>query len=195
MTIEPAIEITSKKFLCWIHKIFYDRLPDELRWVKNEETGEQLEVIGGDPREADVRVGTHVGPASCCLQTFLDRFHQRYSVRSHGVYPIITAAASHHRLMWIHPFLDGNGRVARLYTDAAFRKIVQGYGIWNVSRGLARNRDRYYSALTHADTPRKGDLNGRGNLSRQGLEKGIICHYPLRYLMTLSKPLRCHAIR
>ena len=175
LTSEPALEITSKKFLCWIHKIFYDRLPDELRWVKNEETGERLEVIGGDPREADVRVGTHVGPASCCLQTFLDRFHQRYSVRSHGIYPIITAAASHHRLMWIHPFLDGNGRVARLYTDAAFRKIVQGYGIWNVSRGLARNRDRYYSALTHADAPRKGDLDGRGNLSRQGLE--MFCRF------------------
>jgi len=72
--------------------------------------------------------------------------------------------------MWIHPFLDGNGRVARLYTDAAFRRAVPGYGIWNVSRGLARNRDSYYNALSQADAPRKGDLDGRGNLSRKGLE-------------------------
>ncbi len=175
LAIEPDMEITSKRFLCWVHKIFYDQLPYELRLVMNEETGERLEVVGGEPREADVRVGAHVGPASCCLQAFFDRFQQRYGVRSHGVYPIITVAASHHRLMWIHPFLDGNGRVARLYTDAAFRKILPGYGIWNVSRGLARNRDRYYRALAEADAPRKGDLDGRGNLSRQGLE--LFCRF------------------
>ena len=186
------VAITSSDFLCWVHKIFYDQLPDELRWVKNEETGEKLEVIGGDIRTADVRVGTHVGPASICLQAFLDRFHQRYSARSHGVSPIIAVAASHHRLMWIHPFLDGNGRVARLYTDAAFRRILPGYGIWNVSRGLARNRDSYYNALSHADAPRKGDLDGRGNLSRKGMEMFCrffleVCADQIEYMASVLK--------
>lgn len=172
---DSGVVITSPEFLCWVHKTFYDQLPDELRWIKNEETGEQMEVIGGEIRTADVRVGNHVGPASISLPAFLDRFHKRYGTRSHGVYPIIVAAASHHRLMWIHPFLDGNGRVARLYTDAAFRRILPGYGMWNISRGLARNRDRYYNALSLADTPRQGDLDGRGNLSRKGLEN--FCHF------------------
>ena len=192
LALDLDVAITSSDFLCWVHKIFYDQLPDELRWVKNEETGEKLEVIGGDIRTADVSVGTHVGPASTCLQAFLDRFHQSYSTRSHGVSPIIAVAASHHRLMWIHPFLDGNGRVARLYTDAAFRRILPGYGIWNVSRGLARNRDSYYNALSHADAPRKGDLDGRGNLSRKGMEMFCrffleVCADQIEYMASVLK--------
>ncbi|MBW4056093.1 MAG: Fic family protein [Proteobacteria bacterium] len=175
LATEPDTEITSQDFLCRVHKLFYDKLPDDLKLVKNETTGEVLEVIGGETRDHDVQIGVHVGPASVCLDDFLDRFHEKYSSQSHGVSPIIDVAASHHRLMWIHPFLDGNGRVARLYTDAAFRKLLPGYGIWNVSRGLARNRQRYYDALTQADSPRRGDLDGRGNLSRRGLE--IFCQF------------------
>jgi Fic family protein len=167
---EPDTEITSRDFLCRVHKLFYDKLPEDLKLVKNETTGEGLEVIGGQIRELDVEVGSHVGPASICLDDFLGRFHKLYSSPAHGVAPIINAAASHHRLMWIHPFLDGNGRVTRLYTDALFRKLLPGYGIWNVSRGLARNRERYYNALAQADSLRRGELDGRGNLSRKGLE-------------------------
>lgn len=72
--------------------------------------------------------------------------------------------------MWIHPFLDGNGRVARLFTEAYFHRIpVHGFGLWSVSRGLARRNVDYKSALAAADTPRRNDLDGRGNLSNEGL--------------------------
>jgi hypothetical protein len=68
--------------------------------------------------------------------------------------------------MWIHPFLDGNGRVARLFTDAYFKSIpVYGYGLWNVSRGLARDRDKYKAILANTDMVRQGALDGRGHLS------------------------------
>src|SRR5436305_942518 len=79
------------------------------------------------------------------LGSFLHRFALFYDpAKQHGVRPLIALAAAHHRLMWIHPFLDGNGRVARLFTDAYFlRSSVTGYGLWNVSRGLARQRDSY----------------------------------------------------
>jgi Fic family protein len=172
---EPDTKITSRDFLRRIHKLFYDRLPDDLKRVKNGTTGEELEVIGGETRKIGVEVGSHVGPASIYLDDFLNRFHEKYSSPAHGVSPIINAAASHHRLMWIHPFLDGNGRVTRLYTDALFRKLLPGYGVWNVSRGLARNRDKYYNALAQADASRKGDLDGRGNQSREGL--GVFCQF------------------
>jgi len=72
--------------------------------------------------------------------------------------------------MWIHPFLDGNGRVARLFTEAYFHRIpVHGFGLWSVSRGLARRNVDYKSALARADAPRRNDLDGRGNLSNEGL--------------------------
>jgi Fic family protein len=90
--------------------------------------------------------------------------------QKHGIMPIIAAAASHHWLMWIHPFHDGNGRVTRLYTDACFRRLqLHGYCLWNVSRGLALRQDDYMEALLQADALRRNDYDGGGNLSNEGL--------------------------
>ena len=142
LKIEPDLNVAATPFLCWLHKIFYDRFPERLRLVRDDRTGEVLEVIGGELREREVRVARHVGPEADAVPAFLERFADFYgSDRHHGIIPLIAAAASHHRLVWIHPFLDGNGRVARLYTDACFRRFaLTGYGLWNVSRGLARRR-------------------------------------------------------
>lgn len=168
---EPDLNVASPDFICWIHRLFYEQLPDELRRVKNDETGEVVEVIGGELRQREIRVGSHVGPTAATITVFLERFSHFYRSGSHhGIAPIIATAASHHRLMWIHPFLDGNGRVTRLYTDACFRRLpLLGYGLWNVSRGLARRRDEYMAALTQGDRSRRNDLDGRGNLSHEGL--------------------------
>ena len=84
---------------------------------------------------------------------------------------MIGVAASHHRLLWIHPFLDGNGRVARLFSHAWLRELGVGSEIWSVSRGLARNVTEYKSRLMAADAQRRGDLDGRGNLTQAGLNE------------------------
>ena len=170
---EPDLSVASTEFLLWLHRTFYDRIPEGLRLVKDDKTGETLEVIGGKLRQREVLVGRHVGPLSGAVPSFLGRFAAFYrSGGHHGIMPLVAAAASHHRLVWIHPFLDGNGRVARLYSDACFKKLpLAGYGLWNVSRGLARRRDDYMTALTWADAPRRNDFDGRGSLSAEGLAK------------------------
>lgn len=170
---DPGLDITSVDFIVWLHQIFYEQLPVELRRVKDEKSGEALEVMPGEIRQREVMVGRHVGPVSEQLPLFLQRFAEAYSpAKHHGIAPLLVAAASHHRLMWIHPFLDGNGRVTRLYTDACFHRLpLQGYGLWNISRGLARMRDQYMAALSWADAPRRNDYDGRGNLSSEGLAK------------------------
>ncbi|MCK5323813.1 MAG: Fic family protein, partial [Desulfobulbaceae bacterium] len=116
-------------------------------------------------------VGRHLAPHSSQLSAFLNKFYDTYGNLAVGsAAKIIASAASHHRLAWIHPFLDGNGRVIRLFTHAFLMKAGgDGHGMWTVSRGLARNRDAYMSALAGADKHRQGDLDGRGNLSQQGL--------------------------
>jgi Fic family protein len=191
---KPDINAADVDFLCWIHKNFYDKIPDELRQVKDEVTGEVLEVVGGELRQREIQVGRHVGPPSESLSAFLERFSNFYkSDTHHGIVPIIATAASHHRLMWIHPFLDGNGRVARLYVDACFRRLpLMGYGFWNVSRGLARRRDEYMAALTWADAPRRNDYDGRGNLSNEGLVRFCrffleVCLDQIAYMNNLLK--------
>ncbi|WP_310486527.1 Fic family protein [Chamaesiphon sp. VAR_69_metabat_338] len=73
-------------------------------------------------------------------------------------------------MVWIHPFHDGNGRVARLFSHAMFREIGIGTSLWSISRGLARSRDQYRAVLANADLPRWNDLDGRGNLTAKGLQ-------------------------
>ena len=170
LAAEPDFNVASAEFLYWIHGEFYEKMPERLRWCYGSE-GTREWVEAGQPRKHMVQVGGHVPPAADSIGDFLRRFEKVYNPAAmHGLRPLIALAAAHHRLMWIHPFLDGNGRVARLFTDAYFyRNSLPGYGLWNVSRGLARSRDSYRAHLAQADFPREGDLDGRGNLSNRTL--------------------------
>jgi Fic family protein len=166
----PEIVITSKSFLCWIHKEFYERMPEEYLVVQRAD-GKTEKVIPGEIRELEVEVGRHLPPKSEYLNAFMKRFEEVYDPhRLKGLNQVVATAASHHRLAWIHPFLDGNGRVTRLMTHAYLKKAkIDGHGLWTVSRGFARNREEYLAALAGADQSRRGDLDGRGNLSQAGL--------------------------
>ena len=168
---KPAAYITSFEFLSWLHRAFYERLPDELCWVTNDDTGAKEKIIPGEMRQRWVKVGLHIPPEANHLNAFLKWFNEFYDLdKKHGINGLMLAGAAHHRLVWIHPFLDGNGRVARLFTDAYLvASGVKGYGLWNVSRGLARDVEQYRSLLAAADSPRLGDLDGRGNLSLKNL--------------------------
>lgn len=170
---KPAGYVSSFEFLSWLHRSFYEQLPDTLCWVTNDATGQKERVIPGEMRTRPVKVGLHVPPDAGYLSAFLDRFQHFYDIeKKHGINGIIHAPAAHHRLTWIHPFLDGNGRVARLFTDAyLISSGVKGYGLWNVSRGLARDVEQYRNMLTAADSQRQGDLDGRGNLSLSSLSR------------------------
>lgn len=171
LSAETNLNVADPSFILWLHETIYRELPRSLRLVKAEGSDEVFEVTGGELRQNEIKVGRHIGPLAEKLPAFLDRFAKAYrSGTHHGITPVIAIAASHHRLMWIHPFLDGNGRVTRLFTDACFRRLpLLGYGLWNVSRGLARRRDDYMAALTQGDAPRRNDFDGRGNLSNEGL--------------------------
>ena len=168
--------LISSEMLCWLHREFCQRLPDNLLWVENPDTGDKLQLIGGVLRSKDVAVGRHVPPHPDGLERFLDRFEQAYRLdRLSRVQQVIAVAASHHRLLWIHPFLDGNGRVARLFSHAFLKHIGLGSSLWSVSRGLARRVNDYKNSLALADMPRQGDLDGRGNLSTKRLS--IFCTF------------------
>lgn len=191
---EPKLNIAGREFLCNIHREFYRQLPEEFLIVKDPDTGGESRVVPGELRSELVKVGRHLPPESGALDGFLDRFGEFYAVdRHHGSEKLVAAAAAHHRLMWIHPFLDGNGRVARLFTEAYFHRIpVLGFGLWSVSRGLARRNVDYKAALTWADATRRNDLDGRGNLSNEGLIQFCrffleVCNDQVEYMGDLLK--------
>ena len=71
--------------------------------------------------------------------------------------------------VWIHPFLDGNGRVARLMSHAMLLDSLDTGGVWSIARGLARNEGTYKGQLKACDALRRNDLDGRGHLSEEAL--------------------------
>jgi Fic family protein len=161
---------TSIAFIRWVHKEFCRQLPDKLLIVIDPKTGREEKVVAGELRQISVQVGRHVPPAPEDLPALLDRFATAYgNEKFPKIQRIIGVAASHHRLLWIHPFADGNGRVARLYSHAFLKELGIGSSLWSVSRGLARAVDNYKDSLQTADEPRRGDLDGRGNLTQAGL--------------------------
>lgn len=151
-----------------IHHRFCTLLPDDLLWIENPDTGERLRVVPGQLRDRNVRVGQHIPVTPGAVARFLAHFENTYS-RLGRTEKIVSAAAAHHRLLWIHPFLDGNGRVARLVSHATLLETLDTGGIWSVTRGLGRNVVEYKSHLANCDQPRRNDLDGRGNLSEEAL--------------------------
>ncbi len=190
-------DIEKKKpitFIKWLHKEFSKNLPDDLLWVESPDTKEKIRVEPGKFRETDVAVGRYIPPQAQNISDFISRFEDAYDPGKLGrVDRLVAAAASHHRLLWIHPFIDGNGRVARLYSHAYLKTIGISSSLWSASRGLARNSEQYKAQLDAADAPRQGDLDGRGSLSQKGLEEFCkffltICIDQITFMESLLKP-------
>lgn len=173
---DPPVWPSTTAYARWLHEEFCRRLPPEMLWVDHPDTGERVPVVPGQLRKSDVVVGRHVPPAHDDLPRFLARFDQAYAAPPLSRFrQIQTVGAAHHRFLWIHPFIDGNGRVARLMSHALLKRLGIGTSLWSVARGLARDQTRYKSLLMHADAPRQGDRDGRGNLTQQGLT--TFCRY------------------
>ncbi len=188
------IETTSVEYIRWLHHEFCRRLPEEMLWVENPDTGERLRVVAGELRKGWVQVGRHIPPAAESLPRFLKRFELTYDVQKLSrVRQIIALGAAHHRLLWIHPFYDGNGRVTRLMSYASLLRCGVGSSLWSVARGLARNVQNYKALLMAADEPRRGDLDGRGTLSTQTLTAFCeffltICIDQVEFMAALLEP-------
>jgi Fic family protein len=167
---DPDVWPASAAYAAWLHEEFCSRLPPEMLWVTNPQTGEKLPVVPGEWRTRDVEVGRHLPPEHTDLARFMARFDRAYTSPPLNSFRQIQAVgAVHHRFLWIHPFLDGNGRVARLMSHALFKRLGIGTSLWSVARGLAREDELYKKLLAQADGPREGDRDGRGNLTQRGL--------------------------
>ncbi len=175
---EPDTNVCSEDFLRWIHNEFYRRLPEEFWIVRSPKTGQTEKVIPGELRHHEVSVGRHIPPPHTELKEYLARIGDAYNParfrdRSEA---LVALSAAHHRVLWVHPFGDGNGRVTRLMTDAYLMCIrAGGHGLWTASRGFAKRRNDYVSFLEEADSPRRDNYDGRGSLSNKALT--LFCRF------------------
>lgn len=205
---EPA----SSDFIRWLHREFYKDATDDMLLFKG--VGREFIMTPGEWRSLpghDVAVGRHEPPSSQRVADFMAYFEERYRFANLGTAgKLNAAAAAHHRFNYIHPFPDGNGRVSRLMSHAMMLSAgVGAHGLWSISRGLARgltSRGDYKQMMDHADTPREGDLDGRGNLSQHALNDFVlwflkVCLDQVTFMSglfeinTLSKRLRTYVER
>ncbi|MGA8028055.1 MAG: Fic family protein [Bryobacteraceae bacterium] len=180
-----------------IHRRFCELLPEDLLWAEDPDTKERLRVIPGELRRRDVKIGRHIAVSPGALARFLERFAAVYG-RTGRTESIISTAAAHHRLLWMHPFLDGNGRVARLMSHAILLDALDTGAIWSVARGLARNVQEYKRHLSDCDQPRRNDLDGRGTLSEEALAEFTrfflsVCIDQVSFMEGLVRPDRLRA--
>ena len=189
---EPA----SEEFIQFLHREFYDGVPESMLFVRS--TRPDYRMKPGEWRsnaEDDVVVGRHRPPSSAHVEESMRYFSARFRFAEMGASTKIFAMAiAHHRLNYIHPFPDGNGRVSRLMSHAmAHAAGIGAHGLWSVSRGLARgldSRNEYKSMMDLADTPREGALDGRGNLSLKALTEFVawflrVCLDQVRFMSSL----------
>ena len=167
-------------FLVKAHHALYARLSEEDRM-----TADGRIVVPGEVRDQNVQVGRHIPPTAAALPDFMRRMDEIYDSRRSWDQHLIQVACMHHRTVWVHPFLDGNGRAARLQSHCALWPLSG--GLWSPSRGLARTTAEYYARLHNADALRRGDLDGRGNLTTAGLNEWIsfflgVCEDQIKFM-------------
>lgn len=163
---------TSLEFIMWLHKKFYENASEAMLNITGD--GKTSKVIAGELRVDSVSIGRHIPPKPDVLFDFMTYFSKKYDLsKMNKLSQVMAIAAAHHRFSYIHPFLDGNGRVSRLLSHAmAMYSGIGVSGVWSISRGLARGlqgTDEYKKRLSNADSPRQGDYDGRGNLSLKEL--------------------------
>ena len=180
-----------------IHRRFCEHLPEGLLWVEDPADGERFKVEPGEFRNRDVRVGNHVAISPGAIESFMQRFEEVFGGLGRAE-AIMATAGAHHRMLWMHPFLDGNGRVARLMSHAQMLEFAGSGGVWSIARGLARNVGRYKELLANCDLQRRNDLDGRGNLSEEALAEFTrfflsTCVDQVTFMETLMQPERLRA--
>ena len=163
-SVDDAQTLYSPEAVQELHRELFARLPKRDLFTPQNEP-----IVPGQWRQREVRVGEHVAPAKKSVAPLLARWSSFYGSARRGEAALLAMAAAHQRLGWIHPFVDGNGRVMRLHSHAVLGALGYTGGLWSPLRGFARNTDRYYALLAAADVPRRGDLDGRGNLSETAL--------------------------
>lgn len=129
-------DLLSEKFVKLLHKKMFESI---WKWA-------------GKFRTKEINIGT-IPPyaVSVELKKLFDDVnywieHKRYS-------PIEICARFHHRLVYIHPFPNGNGRHSRLMADLLMKKLVQKPPNWGKGSlvEISKLRKRYIDALHKAD--------------------------------------------
>ncbi|MFM9863845.1 MAG: Fic family protein [Micropepsaceae bacterium] len=131
-------------------------------WALNHVAVANLSQFGGRFRQEPIYVGNHRPPHFKEVPELMDRFISTIHENWFNWTRTELAAYGLCRLLWIHPFIEGNGRTARAacyyLLCAKSGALLPGSKI--VPERIRDNRERYYDALREADQAwEQGDLD------------------------------------
>ena len=175
---DSPYNICEFDFVGKIHKKFYDQLPEHHQFTHSMGGFTKYPVMPGIIRDKNVSLDggrtAHGSDAKKLPQKFQE-FSRLYDpAQFHGDERLIAAAASHHRLTWLHPFRDGNGRVCRLFSGLYMAHIgINRANLWSLSRGFSRDKQWYMINLQSADSPSE---------AHKGFDQEFFADYCLYFL-------------
>jgi Fic family protein len=130
----------------------------------------------GEYRQKNVNISQslHLPPDISQIAVYMDDLFNFINKPDSPKHDLLKVAIAHHRFVWIHPFLNGNGRTVRLFTYAMLVKLgfnVDVGRILNPTAIFCKSRENYYHNLSLAD---------------KGTNDGILnwCNYVLTGLKT-----------
>lgn len=119
---------------------------------RDEKSG-PMQVVSGPPHRERVH---YEAPAAGCLDTEMQAFFDWFNAEQ-GLDPVLKAATAHLWFVTIHPFEDGNGRIARAIADMALaRSEHTAQRFYSMSAQIRHERKAYYDIL---ENTQKGDLD------------------------------------
>lgn len=123
--------------------------------------------FAGRYRSHGVRIAgaNFVPPNALKVNALMDDLIDWMNTEALELSPIVAVAIFHHRFVWIHPFLDGNGRTVRLIFNLLLMRL--GYPPAII---LRNDRKKYYDALNRAN---QGDYSKIVLVVLQALERSV----------------------
>jgi len=102
----------------------------------------------GKYRNSQVFIGgtNYIPPEANQIPSKMNNLIKWFSKKRRQLHPIELTALIHHKLVYIHPFFDGNGRTSRLIMNILLMK--KGYPLAVI---LKHDRKKYYHVLSQAD--------------------------------------------
>lgn len=123
--------------------------------------------VRGTYRNSNVIItgSKHTPPEACEVPMLMHKLADWVRGNKNKLHPIELAAILHHKLVYIHPFFDGNGRTARLLMNVMLMQA--GYPLVVI---LKNDRKKYYQLLEKAD---KGDLPAFVDFIARAVERSL----------------------
>ncbi|MEE9438072.1 MAG: Fic family protein [Saprospiraceae bacterium] len=127
-------------------------------------------------RDVPVKISgsTHEPAQPYLIAKMMEDYFINYKNHIDVLHPVILAAEMHERLVSIHPFIDGNGRTARLIMNLVL--LSNGYTIANL-KGDITNRLKYYKALENVQQDNEPDHFY--HLIIDSIEESLLSHIEL----------------